>query len=218
MTERAYYKSSADWVEEMLSVVIVAPDNEQRTMLQALVDGTAVASTVLTCASFPVAASDPVMRSVQAAKPDVLLVDIPSDDHAVTVRAIRAIELLHQELPDSAIVVIGNLNQPVFIVATMRAGASYFFGRPTTTFDLLEIFRLITARSQGEGNQSPGGSSGSNDPHGGSEGESRKSISMTEMTGVRQIGNSANILMSSLTVFKRCVSAGITASPFHRPS
>jgi len=78
-----------------LSVVIVATDNEQRTVLQVLVDGTSVARTVHTCASFPVAVSDPVMRRVQAANPDVLLVDIPGDNSAP---AMRAIELLHQEL------------------------------------------------------------------------------------------------------------------------
>ena len=39
-----------------LSVVIVATDNEQRAVLQVLVDGTSVARTVHTCASFPVAA------------------------------------------------------------------------------------------------------------------------------------------------------------------
>jgi len=49
-----------------LSVVIVATDNEQRTVLQVLVDGTSVARTVHTCASFPVAAADPIVRRVQA--------------------------------------------------------------------------------------------------------------------------------------------------------
>ena len=62
-----------------LSVVIVATDNEQRAVLQVLVDGTSVARTVHTCASFPVAASDPVTRRVRAANPDVTLVDIPAD-------------------------------------------------------------------------------------------------------------------------------------------
>jgi len=60
-----------------LSVVIVATDNEQRTVLQVLVDGTSVASTVHTCASFPVAAADPIMRRIEAAHPDVLLVIFP---------------------------------------------------------------------------------------------------------------------------------------------
>src|SRR3981081_1798578 len=92
-----------------LSVVIVASDNEQRTVLQVLVDGTSVARTVHTCASFPVAAAAPIARRVTAASPDVMLVDIPADNSAP---AQRAIELLHQELPDSAVFAIGRLPHP----------------------------------------------------------------------------------------------------------
>ncbi len=134
-----------------LSVVIVATDNEQRTVLQVLVDGTSVARTAHTCASFPVAVSDPVTRRVRAANPEVLMVDIPGDNPAP---AMRAIELLHQELPECAVFAIGNLNQPQVIVNAMRAGAREFIERPTTTTDLLEAFvRLTTAqrRVQKEG-------------------------------------------------------------------
>ncbi len=134
-----------------LSVVIVAVDAEQRTVLQVLVDGTSVARTVHTCASFPVAASDPITRRVRAANPDVLLVDIPTDNLTA---AMRAIEMLHQELPETALFAIGNLEQPQVIVSTMRAGAREFIERPTTTTDLLEAFvRLTTAqhRVQKEG-------------------------------------------------------------------
>src|ERR1700676_1461933 len=134
-----------------LSVVIVATDNEQRTVLQVLVDGTSVARTVHTCANFPVGASDPITRRVQAATPHVLLVDIPRDNLS---GAMRAIELLHQELPDTSVFAIGNLNQPQVIVNAMRAGAREFIERPTTTTDLLEAFvRLTTAqrRVQKEG-------------------------------------------------------------------
>jgi len=92
-----------------LSVVIVATDNEQRALLQVLVDGTSVARTVHTSASFPMAGADPVTRRVRAANPDVTLVDIPSDNAQL---ALRAIELLHQEMPEGAIFAIGNLNQP----------------------------------------------------------------------------------------------------------
>jgi pilus assembly protein CpaE len=130
-----------------LSVVIVATDNEQRAVLQVLVDGTSVARTVHTCASFPVAASDPVTRRVRTANPDVTLIDIPADNPAL---ALRAIELLHQEMPDAAIFAIGNLNQPQIIVNAMRAGAREFIERPTTTTDLLEAFvRLTTAQRRG---------------------------------------------------------------------
>jgi pilus assembly protein CpaE len=134
-----------------LSVVIVATDNEQRALLQVLVDGTSVARTVHTCTNFPVAGADPVTRRVRAANPDVILVDIPGDNSQF---ALRAIELLHQEVPESAIFAIGNLNQPQVIVNAMRAGAREFIERPTNTTDLLEAFvRLTTAqrRSRQEG-------------------------------------------------------------------
>ena len=134
-----------------LSVVIVATDNEQRALLQVLVDGTSVARTVHTCANFPVAGSDPVARRVRAANPDVVLVDIPADNAQF---ALRAIELLHQEVSESAIFAIGNLHHPQVIVNAMRAGAREFIERPTTTTDLLEAFvRVTTAqrRSRQEG-------------------------------------------------------------------
>jgi pilus assembly protein CpaE len=131
-----------------LAVVIVAADNEQRAVLQVLVDGTNVARTVHTCASFPMAASDPVTRRVRSANPDVTLVDIPADNPTL---ALRAIELLHQEMPDAAIFAIGTLNQPQIIVNAMRAGAREFIERPTTTTDLLEAFvRLTSAQRRGK--------------------------------------------------------------------
>ena len=130
-----------------LSVVIVATDNEQRALLQVLVDGTTVARTVHSCASFPVGASDPVTRRVRAANPDVTLVDIPADNPSI---ALRAIELMHQEMPEGAIFAVGTLNQPQVIVNAMRAGAREFIERPTNTTDLLEAFvRLTSAQRRG---------------------------------------------------------------------
>lgn len=130
-----------------LSVVIVATDNEQRALLQVLVDGTSVARTAQTCSTFPIATSDPVTRRVRAANPDVTLVDIPADNSAL---GLRAIELLHEDMPEAAIFAIGNLNQPQVIVNAMRAGAREFIERPTTTTDLLEAFvRLSAAQRRG---------------------------------------------------------------------
>jgi DNA-binding NarL/FixJ family response regulator len=135
---------SADGVEKMLSVVIVAADSKQRTVLQRLVDDTTVATKVHTCSSFLVEASAPVILGLQASNPDVFLVDIPVDSPAT---AMRTIELLHEELPDSAVFAIGNLNRPQAIVNAMRAGAREFIERSTTSDDLLEAFaRLLTAR------------------------------------------------------------------------
>jgi pilus assembly protein CpaE len=127
-----------------LSVIIVSTDSEQRAVLQVLVDGTSVARTVHTCASFPVAATDPVTRRIHAANADVVVIDIPADNSS---SALHAIELLHQELPQSALFAVGSLSQPQVIVNAMRAGAGEFVERPTTTTDLLEAFvRLATAQ------------------------------------------------------------------------
>jgi pilus assembly protein CpaE len=137
-----------------LSVVIVATDSEQRTVLQVLVDGTSVARTVHACATFPVAAADPVTRRVRAANPDVIMVDISPDNTPI---ALRAIELLHQEMPESAVFAIGNLSQPQVIVSAMRSGAREFIERPTTTTDLLEAFVRLTAAQRRVRQEGPRG-------------------------------------------------------------
>lgn len=137
-----------------LSVVIVATDSEQRAVLQVLVDGTSVARTAHSCASFPVAASDPVTRRVRSANPDVTLVDIPADNPTL---ALRAIELLHQEMPESAIFAVGSLSQPQVIVNAMRAGAGEFIERPTNTTDLLEAFVRLTAAQRRGRQEGPRG-------------------------------------------------------------
>ncbi len=127
-----------------LSVAIFATDNDQRAVLQVLVDGTSVARTVCSNATLPQAASDPVIRKTQAFAPEVLLVDIASDGIPA---ALRAIELLHQELPDAAVFGIGPMTQPQLIVNAMRAGVREYIERPTSTTDLLEAFvRLTTTR------------------------------------------------------------------------
>ena len=136
-----------------LSVVIVAGDGEQRAVLQVLVDGTSVARAVHSAGTFPLSASDPVMRRIQSADPDVVLVDIPTDNATL---ALRGIELLHQEMPETALFAIGSMSQPQVIVNAMRAGAREYIERPTTTTDLLEAFVRLTAakrKSHHEGNR-----------------------------------------------------------------
>jgi pilus assembly protein CpaE len=125
-----------------LSVVIIAADNEQRAVLQVLVDGTSVARATQTHASFPMAANDPIVRRIHGTNADVVLIDIPADN---AILALRAIELLHQEVPGVALFAIGSISQPQVIVGAMRAGAREFIERPTTTTDLLEAFVRLTA-------------------------------------------------------------------------
>ena len=125
-----------------ISVAIVAADAEQRAVLQVLVDSTSVAKAGFSATSYPVATSDPVVRRIQSTNPDVVLVDIPSDNQAL---ALRSIELLVQEVPGAAVFAVGTLSQPQVIVSAMRVGAKEFIERPTTTTDLLEAFVRVTS-------------------------------------------------------------------------
>jgi len=133
-----------------LSVAVFATDNDQRAVLQVLVDGTSVAHTVCSHATLPLAATDSVIRKTQAFAPTVILVDIPSE---ASTAALRAIELLHQELPDSAVFAIGTMTQPQVIVSAMRSGAREYIERPTTTTDLLEAFVRLTSTRRKPGRE-----------------------------------------------------------------
>jgi pilus assembly protein CpaE len=137
-----------------LSVAVFATDNDQRAVLQVLVDGTSVARTVFTSNTLPLASSDPVLRRVQAFAPEVILVDIPAD---ASLTALRAIELLHQELPDSSLFAIGSMSQPQLIVSAMRSGAREYVERPTTTTDLLEAFVRLTSTRRKPGRETSRG-------------------------------------------------------------
>ena len=137
-----------------LTVAVFATDNDQRAVLQVLVDGTSVARTVCSNPTLPLAANDPVIRRTQAFAPDVILVDIASD--GVT-SALRAVELLHQELPDTAMFVVGAMTQPQLIISAMRAGVREYIERPTTTTDLLEAFVRLTATRRKPGRESSRG-------------------------------------------------------------
>jgi pilus assembly protein CpaE len=137
-----------------LSVAVFATDNDQRAVLQVLVDGTSVARTVCSHPTLPLAATDSVIRKTQAFAPNVIMVDIATEG---TTGALRAIELLHQELPDSAVFAIGTMTQPQLIVSAMRAGAREYIERPTTTTDLLEAFVRLTSTRRKPGRESSRG-------------------------------------------------------------
>jgi len=137
-----------------LSVVVVAQDNEQRAVLQVLVDGTSVARVMHSCASYPAVATDPVLRRVQTANPAVVLVDVPSENHTL---ALRSIELIHQEVSGAIIFAVGSMAQSQVIVGAMRAGAREYIERPTTTTDLLEAFVRLTAAQRKVDREGPRG-------------------------------------------------------------
>jgi pilus assembly protein CpaE len=125
-----------------LSVAIVTADNEQRAILQVMVDGTSVAQVVYSGTTYPAVANDPLVHRIQGMRPNVILVDIPTEN---AIPALRAIELFQQEVPNCALFAIGSLVHPQVIVGAMRAGAREYIERPTTTTDLLEAFVRLTA-------------------------------------------------------------------------
>jgi len=110
------------------------------------VDSTAMGSTVHTFSSFPAGAADLSVRRMQEANVDVIIVDIPRQEVAA---AIRAVELLHAELPKAAVFAVGDATQSQAIIAAMRAGAREFLERPTTTASLLEAFVRLAATRRG---------------------------------------------------------------------
>ena len=109
-------------------------------------------SQVHTCATFPLAATDPVMRRVQAANPDVFLVDIRCDGPAPAMRALNAAEdyrlglIRHWQLVPTA-------NDR----GCHAGGAGEFIERPTTTTDLLEAFVRFTAAQRKVQREGPRG-------------------------------------------------------------
>ncbi|MFB3916594.1 MAG: CpaE family protein [Terriglobales bacterium] len=125
-----------------LTVAILAVDEEQRTVLRMQVDATTVARTAHSFSGFPVGSTDPMLRRIHDLRPDVLILDMPAANPAV---ALRAIELLHLEVPKSVIFVIGDMSQPQNIVSAMRSGAREYMERPTSTTALLEAFVRLTA-------------------------------------------------------------------------
>lgn len=136
-----------------IAVVIIGTNDEQRTILQIQVDATAVAKATQTYPSFPVGASDALLRRIQDALPEIVLVDIPK---ASAMAAIRTIELLRSEFPSTTIFAVGDSNEPQVIIAAMRAGAREFLERPTSTTSLLEAFARLSSsqrKAHGSGDQ-----------------------------------------------------------------
>ncbi|MGA3210315.1 MAG: AAA family ATPase [Terriglobales bacterium] len=123
-----------------VSVAILALDDEPRTVLQMQVNATTIARTVGAINTFPVGATDQLLRRLSELNPDVILIDIPPANSAL---AIRAIELLHHEMAKASIFAVGDLSQPQLIVNAMRAGAREFLERPTSTASLLEAFARV---------------------------------------------------------------------------
>ena len=129
-----------------IAVALLSEDREQSAILQNRLETTHVARIVFSNVGFPLSATDPVVRQMQAQRAEVVLVDVNSEDPQ---RAIRTIELIRATTSDIAIFAIGEMRNPMAIVGSMRAGAGEFIDRNTGTEGLLEAFtRFSAARSK----------------------------------------------------------------------
>ena len=128
----------------MINVVTVAAEGEQRTLLQAAVDGTAMARTV-DMVPYPASPDDLLIRRIQDVNPGVIVVDISPES---TAPALRALELLRSELPKAAIFAVGDVSQPQVIIHAMRAGAREFLQRPAHVNHVVEAFARLVSHSR----------------------------------------------------------------------
>ncbi|HYK51163.1 MAG TPA: AAA family ATPase [Terriglobales bacterium] len=129
-----------------IAVALLSEDREQSAILQNRLESTHIARVVFSNVGFPLSATDPVVRQMQAQRAEVVLGDVNSEDPQ---RAIRTIELIRATTSDIAIFAIGDMRNPMAIVGSMRAGAGEFIDRNTGTEGLLEAFsRFSAARSR----------------------------------------------------------------------
>src|SRR5437899_4887589 len=131
-----------------LSVVVITADEDQKALLQVLIENTAVARMTHAFGSYLQTEGDPSLRRIHDLKPDVVIVDLLPETSAP---ALRTIEMLRAICPKSAVFAVGEMAKPQLIVDAMRAGAQEFLSRPTTIDHLLDGFnRMVVAQRKAQ--------------------------------------------------------------------
>jgi len=132
-----------------IAVAVLTESRESQAVLQTRIAGTHVARVVFSHPGFPLAATDPIIREIQGHHAEVVIVDLTSENAQ---RAIRAIELLRATTTDLAVFAHGDMQNPLNIVAAMRAGAGEYIDRDGSPQAFSEAFANFTAartRSRG---------------------------------------------------------------------
>jgi pilus assembly protein CpaE len=129
-----------------VAVAVLAEDKERFETLQRRLEGT-LGRDVFGHVAFPSSPTDSVLRQIQDAHSEIVIVDIEPDR---VQRAIKTIELLRASTEDIAIFAIGEMTQAATIVAVMRAGAGEYLERNVSSEALAEAFaRFTSARNKG---------------------------------------------------------------------
>lgn len=132
-----------------IAVAILTEDRDQQVVLQNRVAATGVARLVFSHAGFPLGATDPIIRQIQDLRAEVVILDLNPDNPQ---RATHTIELLRATTSDLAVFAIGDMRNPMNIVAAMRAGAGEYIDRNAGADDLAQAFtRFSAARTKTRG-------------------------------------------------------------------
>src|SRR5689334_3290379 len=118
-----------------IAVALLAEDREQLSALQNRVESTRLGQAVFTHTGFPLGPTDAILRQLQESRAEVVVVDISAKDPQ---RAINAIELIRATTLQIAIFANGEMTQPAWIVASMRAGAGEYLDNNAGSEALLE--------------------------------------------------------------------------------
>ena len=125
-----------------ITVALLTEDRDHSIVLHTRLEGTNLARMVFSHVGFPAGPGDSILRHLQDQHAEVVLIDL---DPKHPQGALRAIELVHNTSPDTTIFALGDMTQPLNIVAAMRAGAREFLDRGATPDLLIEAFTRFTA-------------------------------------------------------------------------
>lgn len=125
-----------------IAVSILSENPERLVLLQQRVEATQLGQVLVAHGSFPSIPSDIALRRIIEARTEVVVVDIAPRDVA---RAMQAIELIHAQVPQTAVFAAGSMSDPAVIVAAMRAGAREYLERDSGTESFVEALRRFSA-------------------------------------------------------------------------
>jgi Flp pilus assembly CpaE family ATPase len=129
-----------------VAVTLLSEDKERLSVLQQRLEGTQLGRNVFSHQGLPVSATDAILRQIQDVRTEVVLIDI---DPQNIQRAISAIELINASTSDIAIFAVGEMSNPLTIVAAMRAGACEYLEQQCSSEAILEALnRFATSRSK----------------------------------------------------------------------
>jgi pilus assembly protein CpaE len=123
-----------------INAAILSPSMETRGVFRGLVNDTTLASVQLEVDQYCATFGDRPTRRLIEAQPQVILIDM-NDPKA----AVRALSILHLELPDTWLFVSAENSEKESIIESMRAGAREFLPQPIQPNTLTQAFaRYIT--------------------------------------------------------------------------